>query len=224
MTRSAQPKSLLNCPPPPLRQRLKEAAALAMLDAAEETLIARGFENSTMQDVAARAGCAVGTLYLYFKNKEEFFKAILQRRLAEIHGELTADMAKASDPLEQIRVFVEVHIRWAHKNVKFVNMMCSAMPMRYYDFEARMREMMPDCKDEMRDAFIATVRAGQKQGLIRKDVKAEMLADVLHGVMVTLLDQFSARPEKFPLKEQLTLGWQFIATGLVGSAGGKSRA
>jgi AcrR family transcriptional regulator len=204
-----------------LRQRLRETATLALLDAAEATFVEKGFERATMQDVAARAGCAVGTLYVHFKNKDQFFKAIVQRRLQDIQQRVDAALAPGADPLTMLRAFVETHIRWAHQNVAFVNMMCSAMPMRYYDFEARMNELLPDCKDKLQKGFLDVIREGQKKGQIRKDIPAHALGDVLHGVLCTLLDQFAARPEKFTLKEQLSLGWQFIATGLIGD---KSRA
>jgi AcrR family transcriptional regulator len=205
----------------PLRQRLKEVAEDALIAAAEAVLIEKGFEKATMQDIAARAGCAVGTLYVHFKNKDDFFRAIVQRRLVDIQAQLEAAMEKAPKPIDKLRLFVEVHIRWAHVHVAFVNMMCSAMPMRYYDFEARMKELVPGCDNKFESLIIDTIRDAQKRGQVRKDIPAGTIAEVLHAVLVTLLDQFSARPEKFPLKEQLAIGWHFISTGLVGE---KSRA
>jgi AcrR family transcriptional regulator len=204
----------------PLRQRLKETAAGALLDAAESVFIEQGYEKATIQDVAARAGCAVGTLYVHFKNKDDVFRAIILRRLADTQAKLDAAFESTPDPLQKLRLFVEVHIRWAHANVAFVNMMCSAMPMRYYDFEARMSQLIPDCKHRLQDSIVSFIREAQKKGRVRRDIPAATIAEVLHGVLVTLLDQFAAKPEKFSLKEQLQLGWQFIASGLIGEKHG----
>jgi AcrR family transcriptional regulator len=204
----------------PLRQRLKETAAGALLDAAEAAFVKHGYEKATMQDVAQLAGCAVGTLYVHFKNKDDVFRAIILRRLADIQAKLDEAFESTADPLQKLRLFVEVHIRWAHANVAFVNMMCSAMPMRYYDFEARMSQLIPDCNHRLQDSIIAIIKDAQKKGRVRKDIPAATIAEVLHGVLVTLLDQFAAKPEKHSLKEQLQLGWQFIGSGLAGEKHG----
>jgi AcrR family transcriptional regulator len=200
----------------PLRERIKNAVIVAVLDAAEVCLIEKGFEKATMQDVAGRAGCAVGTIYLYFKSKDELFKAIVQRRLNEIQEEVQAAMAGGATPVDRLRIFVETHVRWAHRNVKFVNLICSVLPMRYYDFEARMHELMPDCNDQMRESLVDTMKAAQAAGEVRGDIQPETLLEMLHGIMVTLLDQFSAKPEKYTLEEQLHLTWQVMATGITG--------
>jgi AcrR family transcriptional regulator len=202
----------------PLRERLRNAAAEALLDAAEKTLIAKGYEKSTMQDIAAAAGCAVGTIYVHFKSKEEFFKAIVQRRLAEIQSVVQEALQAARNPRDLLRIFIETHVRWAHANVEFVNLACTVLPMRYYDFEARLNEIVPDCKDQMEPTILAAIGEGQQQGMIRRDIAPEILAEMLHGMMITLLDQFSARPGKFTLEQQLDMAWKFIASGLVGGA------
>jgi AcrR family transcriptional regulator len=208
---------------PPLRQLLKETAEDALLDAAERALIELGYEKATMQDIASRAGCAVGTLYIHFKNKDEFFRAILNRRLQEIHTWIEQGLAETPDPLARVRLFVDCHIRWAHANTAFVNMMCSVMPMRYYDFESRISEIAPECHGRFETELVETILAAQRQGQLRKDIAAPVIANVMQGLLLTLIDQFSAKPDKFTLKEQLTLSWQFIATGLAAGETGKSR-
>ena len=55
----------------------KDERRLALLEAALEEFYQRGFSAARMDDVAARAGVSKGTLYLYFKSKDELFKAIV---------------------------------------------------------------------------------------------------------------------------------------------------
>ena len=48
---------------------------------AREIFLARGFDAASMSDIAKAAGVSKGTLYVYFKNKEELFAAIVQERV-----------------------------------------------------------------------------------------------------------------------------------------------
>ncbi|NYZ14214.1 TetR/AcrR family transcriptional regulator [Azospirillum sp. RWY-5-1] len=64
--------------PSPRWRRRKEARPQEITAAALELFAERGFAASRLDDVAARAGISKGTLYLYFPNKEELFKAVVR--------------------------------------------------------------------------------------------------------------------------------------------------
>ena len=72
--------------------RRKEARPEEITAAALELFVERGFANTRLEDVAARAGISKGTLYLYFANKEELFKAVVREalvaRLVEFQGRI----------------------------------------------------------------------------------------------------------------------------------------
>ena len=65
----------------PRWQRRKDERPAEILSAALEVFTARGFSAARLDDVAARAGISKGTLYLYFRNKEELFKAMVRELL-----------------------------------------------------------------------------------------------------------------------------------------------
>ena len=62
-------------------RRRKEARPDEILAAALASFAERGFAATRLEDVAARAGISKGTLYLYFKSKEELFEAVVRARL-----------------------------------------------------------------------------------------------------------------------------------------------
>ena len=61
--------------------RRKEARPEEITAAALDLFVERGFANTRLEDVATRAGISKGTLYLYFENKEELFKAVVREGL-----------------------------------------------------------------------------------------------------------------------------------------------
>ncbi|RJG04584.1 TetR/AcrR family transcriptional regulator [Noviherbaspirillum sedimenti] len=62
-------------------ERRKEARPQELLAAALDLFVERGFAATRLDDVAARAGVSKGTLYLYFTNKEELFKAVVRENM-----------------------------------------------------------------------------------------------------------------------------------------------
>lgn len=65
----------------------------AILDAALEVFAESGFASARMQDVAARAGVAKGTLYLYFKDKAALFEGLIHEAIDPVLGSMEARLA-----------------------------------------------------------------------------------------------------------------------------------
>ncbi len=71
----------------PPRQRRKEARPQELLDAALELFVEKGFAATRSEEVAARAGVAKGTLYLYYPSKEDLLKAVVRENLSALIAE-----------------------------------------------------------------------------------------------------------------------------------------
>jgi AcrR family transcriptional regulator len=79
-------------PPTPLPARAARAAERrqAIIDAALDEFVARGFAATRLDDVAKRAGVAKGTIYLHFKDKEALFQELIRTALVPLIGRLAA--------------------------------------------------------------------------------------------------------------------------------------
>ncbi|HEY8607511.1 MAG TPA: TetR/AcrR family transcriptional regulator [Noviherbaspirillum sp.] len=79
---------MIKCPlKKPRWERRKDARPQELLAAALDLFVERGYAATRLDDVAARAGVSKGTLYLYFENKEELFKAVVRENLIPALGE-----------------------------------------------------------------------------------------------------------------------------------------
>ena len=67
-----------------MRSRLKEATATAILDAAEELFSDKGLSAAHMNEIAAKAGVAVGTLYNHFEDRDALLSALVETRRGEL--------------------------------------------------------------------------------------------------------------------------------------------
>lgn len=79
----------MNCPfkSKPRWTRRKDARPQELLAAALDLFVERGYAATRLEDVAARAGVSKGTLYLYFANKEELFKAVVRENVVPVLGQ-----------------------------------------------------------------------------------------------------------------------------------------
>ncbi|WP_426165558.1 TetR/AcrR family transcriptional regulator [Pseudoduganella sp. R-34] len=81
----------------PRWERRKDARPQELLAAALELFVDRGFAATRLEDVARAAGVSKGTLYLYFENKQELFKAVVRETIVQTIGQAETDAAAARD-------------------------------------------------------------------------------------------------------------------------------
>ena len=97
--------------PPALAGRADKADKRdAILRAAIETFAARGFFNAQVADVARAAGVAAGTVYLYFRGKDDLLISIFERTMKEAIAEGRESVDSKATPLERLREIARLHL------------------------------------------------------------------------------------------------------------------
>jgi TetR/AcrR family fatty acid metabolism transcriptional regulator len=81
-----------------------------ILRGAIETFAARGFFNAQVADIARAAGVAAGTVYLYFRSKDDLLISIFERTMNEAIAEGRAGIARTKDPVQRLRTLARVHL------------------------------------------------------------------------------------------------------------------
>src|SRR5712691_3932848 len=100
--------------PVPARRRVEPAPAPARRDAilraAIDVFAESGYFNAQMADVARAAGVAAGTVYLYFRSKDDLLVSIFERSMRDALAEGRAVVAEVTDPSERLRRFARLHL------------------------------------------------------------------------------------------------------------------
>src|SRR5690349_10480286 len=81
-----------------------------ILRAAIKVFASSGFFNSKVADVAREAGVADGTVYLYFKNKDDILVSIFNHYMERALAAGKASLAETADPIEKLRRIVNAHL------------------------------------------------------------------------------------------------------------------
>ena len=87
---------------PDKRERITEAAIVVFA--------AKGYRSARVSDVAKEAGVADGTIYLYFRNKEDLLLSIFEEKMEMLLQILESKMDGVECPLDKIRIYAQQHI------------------------------------------------------------------------------------------------------------------
>ena len=137
----------------------------AILRAATKVFAGKGYFNSKVADIAAAAGIADGTVYLYFKSKDEILHSIFDRAMAEFIAEGKRELALITSPVERLKRIAELHLGrlGADRSMAIV-----------FQVELRgstkfMQEFSAAGFAEYLDIIRGTIEDGQKRGLFRSE-------------------------------------------------------
>ena len=86
-----------------------QAKSATILRGAIEVFARVGYFNAKVTEVAHAAGVADGTVYLYFKNKDDLLVSIFNTAMEAFNARASKELAELSDPREQLRHFARLH-------------------------------------------------------------------------------------------------------------------
>jgi AcrR family transcriptional regulator len=108
-----------------LRSQLRESVSIAILEAAEDLIAAKGLSGAPLAQIAKKAGVAVGTLYNYFEDREALIRALFEMRRTTLRPQLRAAISEHAElPFEQrLRVFLTDVFDVFEAHRKFIKVM-----------------------------------------------------------------------------------------------------
>src|ERR1700692_3121713 len=132
----------------------------SILRAATRVFARNGYFNSKVADIARAADVADGTVYLYFKSKEEILHSIFDQNMAEAIAAGRVLIEKLRDPGEKLRRIAMLHLE-----------RLGAVP----DLAAVFAEYL--------GLLRKTFEEGQRSGVFRKDLSAKLVSKILFGAL-----------------------------------------
>jgi TetR/AcrR family transcriptional regulator, fatty acid metabolism regulator protein len=178
-----------------------------ILTAAERIFARHGFFAAKVSDVAKEAGVADGTIYLYFKSKDDLLISLFERRMQQVNDLLRAAVAPVKAPTEQLRVFIKTYLQLVHDEPTAVEVLTielrqSSKFMKEYE--------NPQFADFLR-LLGGIIQAAQDTGELDRSIPAHVAARMIFGVLDELALAWvlakqpfgggaaGARPKKFDI-------------------------
>lgn len=151
----------------------------AILRAATRVFARNGYFNSKVADIASDAGVADGTVYLYFKSKEEILHSIFDRSVGDAITEGRRQLEAITDPREKLRRIAHLHLErlGADRDLAIVFQVELRSSTKF------MEEFSAAGFAEYLGLIRGAVEEGQRAGVFRKDLNAKVVAKILFGAL-----------------------------------------
>lgn len=150
-----------------------------IVDAAAQIILDKGYNATSIQDIADSVGILKGSLYHYVRSKEDF----LYRIIKDVYDEALEDIARVpkmdAPPLERLAAFVRAHVVFAAKHL-------TAYTIQIREFDRLSEERRAEIR-EGGESYVEVLRGiledGQKSGDIDKSLDARLVSVVVTGAL-----------------------------------------
>lgn len=188
-----------------------------ILESAERVFAKRGFFAARVSEIARDAGVADGTIYLYFKSKDDLLISLFESRMEQVNRTLETAIASAKQPLDQLRAFIRAYLQLVHDEpaaaeVLTIELRQSSKFMKEYE--------NPQFADFLR-TLGGIIAAGQAAGELDAAIPSHVAARMIFGMLDELalawvLARVSpgARPKKFDIVRAADWVATMVFTGL----------
>ncbi|HUU40758.1 MAG TPA: TetR/AcrR family transcriptional regulator [Desulfatiglandales bacterium] len=137
-----------------------------IITAATKIFAKKGFFKSKVSDIAREAGIADGTVYLYFKHKDDILISLFEEKMREVLDNMKKQLSLEDNPLSKIERFALLHLRLIENNKDVAEII-----------QVELRQSGKFMKDytntqffEYLDLIGDIIQEGQEKGLIREDI------------------------------------------------------
>jgi AcrR family transcriptional regulator len=186
------------------RQRERLRHRQEILEVALDLFSERGYHNVSMEEIARKAEFSVGTLYTFFHNKEELYKAMVLEKAEEFHNTLIKSLSISGNEYKKIKTFVDSLINVFMKNLKFVRIYLTetrGIPFKLKaGLDEKIKAQYEDILRKLADIFSAGIGNN-----IFKRIDPYLLAVALDGITSSFLVQYLEHPDEHPFDADLIL-------------------
>ena len=150
-----------------------------ILDGAVAVFADKGFFNSRISDIADRADVADGTVYLYFKNKEEILMTAINTAFDGFMRHARTELAKISSPAERLRrlAFLHLDALGSNRNLAVVFQMELRQSTRF------LSEFSHHHMVEYLTLVRTAISDGQANGIFRREMPDKVVANCFFGAL-----------------------------------------
>lgn len=180
-----------------------------ILEAALAVFAEKGFFVSRISDIADRANVADGTVYLYFKNKDEILATAISTAFETFMNNARTELDKIADPVERLRKLARLHLEalGGNRNAAIV-----------FQMELRQSTRLSEFSHQHLIEYFTLVRVaiqqGQQRGVFRKNMPDKIAANCFFGALDEMVTSWVLSEHEFPLASAADAVVEILLNGM----------
>ena len=157
-----------------------------ILEAAISVFAEQGFYQSTVAQIAKAAGVADGTIYLYFKNKDDILVQFYQYKTRQIFERFREAVNQPASAEDKLRCLIRVHLQEFQKDRN----MAIVYQAETHQNRRLGHEQIKEMSKMYRDIISEVVEQGQEEGSIRKDLYMGIVKRFINGAVDEVINSW----------------------------------
>jgi TetR/AcrR family transcriptional regulator len=169
-----------------------------ILSAAEKVFAAKGFFLTTMSDIAREAEFGTGTLYKYFRSKEELYFTLIDEKVEEINRLVKDELSQRASAVERIKKALGLQFEFFERNRDFFRIYISERNR----FEWTVKDELGKGLHEKMVTYINVLAEVMRQGIDREEFRSMNPMDLAHalvGIVNSFVFEWMISREPYPL-------------------------
>ena len=189
-----------------------------ILDAAVKVFAERGFHSATVAEIARGAGVADGTIYLYFKGKDDLLLSLFDEKMTELVAEVKEALSTERNAPGKLRRFIQLHLALVERNPDLASVLIVELRQSAQFLKAADRQKLAAYVDLIAEV----VREGQERGELDGNVSPATVKRAIFGALDELALGWLMSGRRSPLKKTGAEVAQWLVRGLLPADGGSS--
>ena len=186
-----------------------------ILDSAIKVIAEKGYHSCRTLDISGQAGVAYGSLYQYFKSKEDILLSIFQERWGFLIKQVEKVNKTITNPIDKLRAIVDyIFVSYEH-NPELMKVLIIDVPRAKQFYSKENWKLYKSFFNGIEDIF----KEGQVQGIFRSDVSITIAAYAIYGAVDTTIRQYVCNPEfnhkKIPVDEAINQIMMYFNNGIL---------
>lgn len=186
------------------RQEYKNRQRQEIMAVALELFSGRGYHHVSMQDIAREAEFAVGTLYKFFKNKEELYRAIILDLSEKFSAALAHALEQGDNEYERLMNYLTIGGEIFMANSQAVSLYFVETRGVRFNPRAGLEEVVMSRYDQVLEWLSKVFAGGIEKGIFRS-LDPDYLARSLDSLACTFLFAWLDNPQKYPYEKSLRM-------------------
>jgi AcrR family transcriptional regulator len=189
-----------------------------ILKAAVSLFLQKGFDSTTMDEIAVRSRIAKGTLYLYFRDKADLYISLLEERISDLHKAFAEVIASPASPSEKLEAIIRRNLEYIARQYSGAEFIADSSAGHDPEILKLLRSRITPRFAAIMEQIAGVIREGAAKGEFRAVDPLETAASIFSLVNIHLMRRaLDSRPidperEARSLKDLIFNG---VAAGIV---------
>ena len=159
---------------------------IQIIDTAERLFATRGFDGTSVRDIADEAGVNLAMINYYFGSKEKLMQALFEERTGYVKMQVESLIAdKSLSPMQKVEALVDSFIERVIEREKFYKIMTCEQMM--HKSASPITDLMIQLKKRNAEAVSLLIKEGQKKGVFKKHVDVVFMLMTMYGTVTQVI-------------------------------------